>query len=580
MNKERCAIISTIRQAEKENPSAPALIYQNNAMSFSEMLRRADGLAATLRNHGIKPGNRVAIHLKRSPEMIIAILGVLSMGGVYIPMDPSSPSTRIRYILEDCLPNALLSEHDDANEINLLSIPCFSPKDWLCNAPALPLSHEETAYIIYTSGSTGVAKGVVVEHSALENYLAWCLDVLPFKGEGVPLLASISFDHAITCYFPPLMKGHPLFLLPPLEGGRLFATNLLNGHYYSYVKITPSHLRMLSIDERAQLGKCTDLVMFGGERLTNDLIKQVRSDNPELAVMNHYGPTEATVGCCAFNVPTNFKGTNVPIGHPIPGVLARVVRRDGSAAESLEVGELLIGGLALAKEYHHQPEQTEQAFFQLSNDAQHPNRWYRTGDLVQINPHQEIEYIGRVDDQVKILGYRIEPAEIERTLQHHPCVREVAVIPHERNGQLELIAIVTILNECSTSESELRLYIREYLPAIMVPSRVLLFQYFPVTVSGKIDREAIIKKVMQDVLNKMEASLDQELIARFSEVLENYNIGLDDDFFELGGDSLATVEIVLWAQEKLEIPLEPAVLFKYPTVRLFSEHLRKLLCQK
>src|SRR5262249_52045087 len=207
--------------------------------------------------------------------------------------------------------------------------------------PARHTASQGPAYLVYTSGSTGAPKGVVVGHGALDNYLQWAVAELPFTGGGTPLFASIAFDHTVTCLFPPLLMGETVMLLPKWRDPRDLGRALLRGRYFSFVKITPSHFRWLDVDERAALGRSTDLVMFGGERLTANLVADVRRDKPDLAVMNHYGPTETTVGCCVYKIPAGPVNDPIPIGQELPGGETRIRQEEPDTAGEYASGELL-----------------------------------------------------------------------------------------------------------------------------------------------------------------------------------------------------------------------------------------------
>ncbi|HEX8185509.1 MAG TPA: non-ribosomal peptide synthetase [Blastocatellia bacterium] len=568
------SIIETVQQVCQRHPDKIAIRCAAGEMSYAEFLRRVNGLAETLRERVIGPGSRVAIHLDRSIEMIIAIFGTLSSGAAYVPLDPETPLARLQSIIEDSQPSLLLSR-EDGNELEEFArITCLSPDDWATEGAVFPPLDSGTAYIIYTSGSSGRPKGVVIEHASLQNYLDWALSALPFNGGGVPLLASVSFDHSITCYFPPIMKGEPLILLPPLQGGRRLAESLLTGHHYSYVKITPSHLRLLSPDQRAELGLCTDLLMFGGERLWPEVISQVRRDNPGLPIINHYGPTEATVGCCVYRVPSAAPAQAIiPIGQPIPGVEAVVRLEDGVLAKSGEAGELLIGGNALAQGYWKQPDLTADAFIYAADEQGRLCRWYRTGDIARRLDDGDIVFIGRADDQIKILGYRIEPAEVEQAILSHPKIREAVVIAAEGNDTVTLIAAVT-RHDLNLSDEELRSYLRSRTLPAMIPSLIIFFDTLPITVNGKLDRQAILERFYQRESELTETTLENLLAAKFREALGVPDLQPSDDFFELGGDSLAAVEIITWANDHFQIPLETSALFENPTIESLAARIR------
>ena len=395
------SVMERIRTVAERQPDAIACCWDGGALTYRQLIERVDGLARDLLRRGISSNARVAIHLERSPELIVAILATLAAGAAYVPLDPDFPLARLRHIIADSRPALVLGSIEPAMLSLDGRIPVLSPRQWSRSRRKVEVRSRGPAYLIYTSGSTGLPKGVVIGRAALNNYLAWAVAELPFGGDGVPLLASASFDHAVTCYFPPLMMGDCLVLLPPLEGGRNLKAGLLTGRRYSYVKITPSHFRLLDLEARAELGRSAALVMFGGEQVGANLIADVRRDRPLLPVINHYGPTETTVGCCVYRVPTGVVADPVPIGRPMPGVEAFIRRERGAAANGMDVGELLIGGKALARGYWRSPKQTAAKFIRSSNGRGRTRRWYRTGDLVRRTENGDFIFLGRADDQVR-----------------------------------------------------------------------------------------------------------------------------------------------------------------------------------
>jgi amino acid adenylation domain-containing protein len=570
------SIIETIREIAAQHPNARALWSARGELSYAEFMRRVEGVAGALRTRNIGPGMRVAIYIDRSAEMIIGILGILACGAAYVPLDREGPRSRLQSIIEDCCPSLLLSDCEGACLAEPFGIERLDPTAWPIEGPPGPIPHDGPAYVVYTSGSTGKPKGVVVGHASLENYLAWAIAELPFAGGGVPLFSSISFDHSATILFPPLMKGESLFLLPSIKGGRSLAQYLLTGRHYSYVKITPSHFSLLDTDERARLGRSTDLLMFGGERLPPEFIFHARRDNPDLAIMNHYGPTETTVGCCVYRVPSRFSRTTIPIGQPIPGVIASVRHSDLTFTKNGECGELLIGGKALALQYWRQHDLTKQAFVESADIDGVMRSWYRTGDLVQYLPDGNLEYLGRNDQQIKILGHRIEPGEIEQLLVSHPKVRESTVFAADSVG-IPLIAAVTV-SDPGITEPELRQYLCSHLPAAVVPARILILQQFPVTAHGKIDRQFLLGMAAR-LTPPASAQIEDLLEVKFREALGVNRVRPNDDFFELGGDSRAAVEIAMWVAQHFQIYLEAAAFFKYPSVASLAERIRSLVAE-
>ncbi len=571
-------IINEIRAVAALKKNAVAISFEDTEITYGEFVQRIDGLATALRSLHIGNGDRIAIALPRSFEMIIAIFGVLSVGATYVPLDPANPQSRLINILEDSKASLLLSDDEGKNLALSSGVKLLHTKDWPSNGPIVNSVKAETAYIIYTSGSTGKPKGVEIGYPALENYLKWATTELPFTGDGVPLFTSISFDHAITNIFPPLLKGEKIVLLPPILGGRalasaLFPKNISQDKRYSYIKITPSLFGFLDKEQRAHLGCHTNLLMFGGEKLSPDLISDARYKNPGLAIMNHYGPTETTVGCCVYNVSEKFTGAVVPIGKPIPGVEVSIRQADLSIADSMEVGELFVSGKALANGYWQRPDLTEKAFLNLSEDILLEKRWYRTGDLVRRAPHGNLEYLGRIDDQIKILGHRIEPLEIIEHLNTFSNVKQSAVFVHSHATYNELIGVLTFFDRKSSGE-EVRKHLQNFLPPAMVPTRYLILDEIPLHASGKIDVKKLhtmLPEIQHDL------SVEELLLDKFREVLCLEHIGPEDDYFLLGGDSLGTVEIATWAAEHYNISLEISCLFDFPTIASLSRHIRNLM---
>lgn len=561
------SIINDIRTVAAKHPSAVAMRLGNDRMTYEQFMQRVDGLAYSLHRQNIGTKDRVAIALPRSFEMIIAICGVLAAGAVYVPLDLSNPQARLMTILEDCKASLLLSNEDGEQLAASAGINRFDPSDWPASLFPADAPPGECAYIIYTSGSTGKPKGVEIGHAALENYVQWAINELPFTGDGVPLFTSISFDHAITNIFPPLLKGDTIILLPDILGGRALASSLLSHPRYSYVKITPSLFGFLDKEQRAQLGTQTNLIMFGGEKLPPSFIADVRRDNPALSVMNHYGPTETTVGCCVYQVPANFSGANVPIGKPIRGVHTSIRRTDLSIADAGEAGELFISGVALANGYWQRPDLTAGAFVHLPDDEA---RWYRTGDNARITTDGNIEYLGRLDDQIKILGNRIEPAEIVMHLNSFDGIKQSAVFT---TGSNELVAAIACSGSIPLAE-DVRKYLQSLLPPAMVPARYVMLQELPLAASGKID---VMQLRSMLPAHSDDISIELSVASRFREILCQDNIALDDDFFLLGGDSLGTVEIATWAAEQYQIPIEISCLFDYSTIASLSGHIRELI---
>lgn len=570
------SIIDNIRASAESKKNEIALRSEEGTITYQELMQRVNGLVATLHKNKLGSDDRIAIALPRSFEMIIAILGAMAAGATFIPLDPSNPSSRLNRILEDCKPAYLLCKKEDEELFRFTNTKCINPDKWLLRGAAVKIKSVAPAYIIYTSGSTGKPKGVVVGNDALENYVSWALQELPFTGGGVPLFTSISFDHAITNIFPPLLKGECIHLIPSIEGGRALASGLLSvnkgSQRYSYVKITPSLFSFLDKTQRAELGNSTNLLMFGGEKLVPSHVSDARAYHKNLSILNHYGPTETTVGCCVFKIPQNFSGIVVPVGMPIPGIEISIRHKDLTNVEYDETGELFVSGIALAEGYWQQPQLTDSSFIRI-NDNGKEKRWYRTGDQAKINHDGNIEYMGRTDDQIKILGTRIEPMEIIAYLNTFPTIKQATVFSVEHTASMELSAALSFYSDPAEPEA-IRKFLHAHLPPVMIPSRYLILDELPVASSGKVD----VKKLREllPAIDKQN-SIEQTVLEKFKELFGMEEISIHDDYFLLGGNSLGTVEIATWAAEYYQIPLDIACLFNFPNVATLSTHIRELI---
>jgi amino acid adenylation domain-containing protein len=510
---------------------------------------------------------RVAVFIPRSPDAIVGILAALLAGAAYVPIDPEYPAARALAVITDCGPRIALGRRDDLQRLGTLPPGCvgLAVEGWPTHTPddgrGGPES-DDVAYVMYTSGSTGQPKGVVIRWRSLENYLRWCDEALPHSGFGAPVFGSLAFDHSVTSLYPVLRWGEPAILLPPLEGGRTLAGALLTGRRYSYAKITPSHLRLLDPDGRAALGRACDLVMFGGERLTGDLVAQVRRDRPDLPVINHYGPTETTVGCCVHRVPPGVTSGPVPIGRAIPGMFTRVRRPDFTPCGPGEAGELFLAGEGLFAGYLGRSDLTDAALVQLPDELS--PIWYRTGDLV--SESGDITCLGRFDRQVKILGNRIEPAEVEALLREAPGVHDVAVFVTETATGPELVA--ALVAEANVDLDAVRGFARANLPAPQVPARFAVFDRLPVTVHGKLDEDKVRECIAERAVSAASAHPLEELCALLRELLALDQVGPDDDFFDvLGGDSMVSMSVLRWIHTRWKVELELSAIFEHPTPR-------------
>ena len=409
-----------------EQPEAVALVYGEQQVSYRELDERANQLAHYLQSEGIGPDTLVAVCLERTIEMVVALLGILKAGGAYLPLDASYPAERLRYMLADSEAKLLLTEAKLGELFGESAAALYVERlaeeleQQSRERVQSEVAAEHLAYVIYTSGSTGQPKGVMVTHRGLVNYLHWAARVYELSGEtndggpGAALHSSISFDLSITSLWAPLVAGESVVLVAEELGLEGLLGSLREQGPFGVVKITPSHLVLLNQQlESEELGRSARVVVIGGEALASEQVRVWREQSPETRLINEYGPTETVVGCCVYEVTAETRREGaVPIGRPIANTQLYVLDRGLEPVAVGVVGELYIGGDGLARGYLRRPELTAEKF------VPHPfaadgARLYRTGDLGRYLSDGNIEFLGRMDEQVKVRGYRIELGEIE-----------------------------------------------------------------------------------------------------------------------------------------------------------------------
>ncbi|MFB7658172.1 amino acid adenylation domain-containing protein, partial [Streptomyces sp. NPDC056128] len=537
-------------------------------LSYGELDERASRLAGVLRGRGVGLESVVGVMLERSVDVVVALLAVWKVGGAYLPIDPEYPADRVAMMLEDASPVCVVTSD---GLIGRLPEGLGVVVDEAVAAGELvePVRVESghAAYVIYTSGSTGRPKGVVVSHGALANYVAWCVRAYPGVRESSLLHASVSFDAGVTGLFGGLVSGGCVFVSGLDEG----LPAVLGGRRMGFLKVTPSHLPLLE----ALPEECvpTDQLMVGGEALSWGLVERWREAHPGLAVVNHYGPTEATVGCAHYEIGAGEGDGgvgSVPIGRSFATTTTFVLDGRLRPVAPGVVGELYVAGVQLARGYLGRPGLTAERFVACPYGGP-GERMYRTGDLVRWTVDGQLVFVGRADDQVKVHGYRIEPGEIETVLAAHPDVDQVVVIAREdTSGDKRLTAYVVADDGGGVGAglaAELRAYMGQRLPEYMVPSAVLMLDELPLMVNGKLDRAALPAPDYGIAGGKGRgpASVVEEVVcAVFAEVLGLEQIGVEDNFFELGGHSLLAVSLVSRLRE-WGLGISVRALFETPT---------------
>lgn len=553
-------------------PDAPAVVTDAGTLTYGELNESANRLARLLIEQGAGPERTVALLLPRSAEIVTAVLAVLKSGAAYVPVDTTMPADRIAYVLSDAAPSAVVTTTAvpagttgaaprldlDAGDTRAALARCSAadPADAERRAPLLA---DHLAYAIYTSGSTGRPKGVLITHLALADHLAACRRDYPGLAGSALLHSPVSVDLTVPSLLGPLAMGGRI-VVGELDGS---LDRLPGGEgRLSFLKITPSHLPIL-LGLPEEFSPTGDLVI-GGELLTAEMVEQWRRRFPGAVVTNEYGPTEATVGCTIQQIRPGdgaLAPGAVPIGRPMSNSRMYVLDRMLRPVPVGVAGELYTAGIGLARGYHGRPALTASAF--LPDPFGRPGeRMYRTGDLARWSPDGTIDYLGRMDDQVKVRGFRIELGEIESALAALPGIEEVLVNPVEETGDTTLAAYYVPAAGTAATVTELRAQLRRVLPDYMVPSHFVAMERIPLAVSGKADRKALppvgsARPSLAAGRLAPRTPLESLLAEVWGSVLNIDGIGVRDDFFELGGYSLAATRIAALTAEVfgVEIPL-------------------------
>jgi amino acid adenylation domain-containing protein len=589
---ERCVHQLFESQVERQ-PDALAVCDKSPAgvqLSYRELNERANQLAHFLRRSGVGAEQRVGVYVRRSVDLLIALLGTLKAGAAYVPMDPTYPAARLEQIEDDAQIAMLLTHQELLAELPNppVAILCLDQNgDRLAREskvnPVAAVNLDNPAYVTYTSGSTGRPKGVVIPHRGLTNYLLWAArSYMPDAG-GTPVLGSVGFDATITSLFVPLLVGGHADLLPEGEELTALADALRRDSDYRFVKITPAHLDVLNrlLTNGPKAGGTQRLVL-GGEAISPPALDNW-TRNVRLRIINEYGPTEAVVGCCTYEF-SGRSGDSVPIGRPISGARLYVLDDHLQLAPVGVPGELYIGGTGLARGYLDQPDLTAASFIpdpfaDRGGFGQPGDRLYKTGDRARYRADGNLEYLGRADGQIKLRGFRIELAEIESVLLQRPDILEAAVLLREdepRNPRI--VAYIRATEGEAMSIGKLREQLKRLLPDYMVPSAFVRLETMPLTTSGKVDRAALPEPDRQRPQQSAEFAaprnnLERALAEIQRNVLNLNQVGVHDNFFDLGGNSLLVVEAYRRMESQVNGKCQVLDLFKYPTIRSLAEFL-------
>ncbi len=563
-------------QVEK-TPDAVAVVFEDKQLTYSELNSRANQLAHYLQSMGVKPEVLVGICVERSLLMIVGLLGILKAGGAYVPLDPNYPSERLAYMLSDAGVPVLLTQQSLVASLpeHQAQVVCLD-SGWEAIAnqgiqnPPSKVTAENLAYVIYTSGSTGTPKGILICHQSVVNFLVF-INRCPglTESDTFNAITTISFDIAALELYLPLIVGAKLVVVP-----REIATDgyqLLPQLWKSQATVmqgTPATWQMLLTSGLSEQ-KPKLKVLCGGEALSVQLAHELLETGSE--VWNLYGPTEATIWSTIYQLGDESKSGEsgnviTSIGSPIANTQIYILDSNTQPVPIGVPGELHIGGDGLARGYLNRPELTAEKF--IVNPFEHNSKLYKTGDLARYLPDGNIEFIGRIDHQVKIRGFRIELGEIEAILSSHPQVAQVVVVAREDNpGNKRLVAYI-VSEDNSLSTSELHQFVQQKLPNYMVPSAFVILEALPLTPNGKVDRKALPapEAKLEGNFILPRDSVERQLAQIWSEVLNVYPIGVQDNFFDLGGHSLIAVRLMTQIEKQFGKNLPLATIFKGQTI--------------
>jgi amino acid adenylation domain-containing protein len=583
--RDRC-IHELFEEQAAGRPGAAAVEYEGASLSYGELNRRANRLAHYLRGLGVGPGERVALCVERGMEMMVGLMGVLKAGGAYVPLDPEYPEERLRLMLEDSAPVALLTQGHlrglfADQELTIPVIELEQEKHWENLPEGNPdriagFTARHPAYVIYTSGSSGAPKGVVVEHESVVNLLNWTQSAYPLSADGAVLQnAPIGFDASVTGFFWPLVTGARVVMAR--EEGHKDAAYLCQTIRRNGVTAIGFPISMLPVFAEAadESGGCPTLahVMCGGEALPAWVVRQFQERLPQVELHNLYGPTEATVASTAWTRSGEDDLNIVPIGKPIANSRIYILDGAGEPAPVGVTGEMYIGGVGVARGYLNRPELTAERFVADPFASEPGARMYRTGDLGRWLADGNIEFLGRNDFQVKIRGFRIELGEIEARLREHVGVGEAVVVAREDEpGEKRLVAYYTVSRAgVEVSVEALRAHLLTKLPEYMLPSAWLQLDALPLTPNGKLDQKALPAPCYAGPNSRLEyeepeGELESQIAGIWAEILTLDRVGRQDNFFELGGHSLLGVRMMSRLRRVSGREVEIRQLFAHPVL--------------
>jgi amino acid adenylation domain-containing protein len=572
---DRCVHELFVEQARR-TPGAVALVHSGGRTTYAELDTASDRLARDLVRRGVGPETRVGICAERSAEMVAGMLAVLKAGGAYLQLDPDYPAERLAFMLSDAAAPVLLA-HGHLRGL----FPGYRgetvPLDGAAGSgggegggPLPVVSPENLAYVIYTSGSTGTPKGTEVPHRAVPGFF-WDADYARFDAEQTLLQhSSLSWDALTLELWPALLTGGRCVLLPARASEPGLLAEQVREHGVTTLWLTAAYFNLV-VDTLPEALAGVAQVMTGGEAVSPPHARRALELYPGLRLVNGYGPSECTVFASCWPVPAGFRGAALPIGRPTGDRRVYLLDRGWEPVPVGVPGELCIGGPAVARGYLGRPGLTADRFVPDPFAGEPGARMYRSGDRVRWRADGLLEFVGRVDFQLKVRGFRVEPGEVEAVLASHPRVR-AALVLGDRDGAGAARLVAYALSDAASGE--LRDFLRARLPEYMVPAAIVPLDAFPLTAHGKTDRRALAALAEPGSAAAYAAPrtpAEERLAAIWAEVLGTERVGVHDDFFALGGHSLLAMRIVSRAREALGVEIPVRALFEAPTVAGLAE---------
>jgi amino acid adenylation domain-containing protein/non-ribosomal peptide synthase protein (TIGR01720 family) len=570
---ETCTLHELVEYAVRRYPNRTALRQGDAQMTYAELNERAEQVASALRRMDLHPEQTVGVYLDRSFELVIAILAVLKSGRAYLPLDVELPHARLEYMINQSGAGCILTRSSLSSNVTgslavlLIDEALAMPRTESTGSSTDKVDPKGLAYVIYTSGSTGNPKGVLIEHRSIVNTIRWRAEAYRFSEEDIFLqIASISFDSSVEDIFTALSVGAGLVILPQAQRLDLtYIRNAIHSAKVTHLLITPS-LYQAMLNEIPDALILLKSVTLAGEPFGQDLVAQHYKILGNVSLYNEYGPTENSV--CSTFYAFNKDNQEVLLGTPIQNVQCLVLDRHMNPLPPNVPGELCVSGPGLARGYLGLRELTEEKF--VSHPLHSNTRIYKTGDLVEWTKQGELRYIGRIDQQIKIRGIRVEPAEIESKILEYFGIEHTLVLPCTEPGrQTELAAF--IVAEKDIDLDGLKEYMYTQLPKSIVPNRFIQLDSFPLNTNGKIDREALRKIRFENrksaelikPINYLESKVQQI----WSQVLQQHEIGVDDHFFDIGGNSILLTQVHSRLEQEYPGSIRIIELFDNPTIR-------------